>query len=325
MTDSTKNALALTPRTPDLATLAPLVERAQAYAESAKASATVRAYERDWMRFEAWCATTRARSLPARPATVGVYLAFLADNGKRVSTIERALAAIAHAHRAHGEEWTKGERAIREVLCGIRRRVGVALRKKAPIVDADLRAVVGALPVGLIGVRDRALLTLAWCGAFRRSEVVALKVKDVTFSSEGVIVTLRRSKTDQEGHGAEKGIPFASDPNVCPVRALRAWLDIGAIRDGSIFRAVSRGERVGAALGDRAVARIVKRAAKRAGLDPDRYAGHSLRSGFATTAAMKGRSLDAIMRQTGHRSERVARGYIRHATLFVDNAAKDLL
>ena len=325
MTDATKNALALTPPTPDLATLAPLVERAQAYAESAKASATVRAYERDWMRFEAWCTTTRARSLPARPATVGVYLAFLADSGKRASTIERALAAIAHAHRAHGEEWTKGARAIREVLGGIRRRLGVAPRKKAPIVDADLRALVGALPTGLIGVRDRALLTLAWSGAFRRSEVVALKVRDVTFSSEGVIVTLRRSKTDQEGHGTERGIPFASDPNVCPVRALRAWLDVGAIGDGSIFRAVSRGGRVGAALGDRAVARIVKRAAKRAGLDSDRFAGHSLRSGFATTAAMKGRSLDAIMRQTGHRSERVARGYIRHATLFVDNAASGLL
>jgi integrase len=220
----------------------------------------------------------------------------------------------------------KGATAIREVLAGIRRRLGVAPKKKAPIVDQELRSLVKALPKGTIGVRDRALLLVCWFGAFRRSEVVALDVNDVTFTASGLIVLLRRSKTDQEGHGIEKGLPFARDAELCPVRAVRSWLDLAQVEDGPLFLPVNRGGRIGGKrLSDKAVARIVKRRAADAGLDETILAGHSLRAGFATTAAMKGKTLDAIMKQTGHRSERVARGYIRHASLFIDNAAVDLV
>jgi integrase len=326
MTHPTKTTLAVVPTTPDLAALAPLVDRAQGYASDARASQTLRAYARDWRAFVAWCAGKGIASLPSTPAAVAVYLATLADAGKRVPTIDRALAAIAHAHRSSGHEWRKGAPAITEVLSGIRRRIGVAQRKMTPIVDADLRALVGSLSTHAIGVRDRALITLGWFGAFRRSEIVALTVSDVTFTHEGLIVALRRSKTDQEGRGLEKGIPYAGDAALCPVRALRAWLDIAQISDGALFRSVNRGGAVGVkGLSDKAVSRIVKRAATAAGLDAKKFAGHSLRAGFATAAAMKGKSLDAIMRQTGHRSERVARGYIRHATLFIDNAASGLV
>ncbi len=210
-------------------------------------------------------------------------------------------------------------------MAGIRRRNGTAPTQKAPVVDQELAALVGTLDDSLRGLRDRALLTMGWFGAFRRSELVALEVADVKKEREGLVVILRRSKRDQEGRGAEKGIPYASNPALCPVRALAAWLEAARIESGPLFRGVDQlGRLATEALSDRSVARIVQRAAEAAGLDPATVAGHSLRAGVATTAAKKGKSLDAIMRQTLHKSEQVARGYIRHAKLFDDNAAVGL-
>ncbi len=327
MTPSTPSTLAVVVSETALSTEhAHLVDRARSYAEGSKATSTRRLYAGDFAAFQSWGRANGIPTLPAAPAAIAAYLAALADQGKAVSTIERALAGIAHAHRTSGHEWRKGEAAITEVLKGIRRRLGVAVSKKAPVGDGELAALVATLGVDLAGLRDRALLTLGWFAALRRSELVALAVGDVRFTTEGAIVTVRRSKTDQEGQGFEKGIPYASSPALCPVRALRAWLEAAAVTTGAIFRSVDRHGNVGAeALGDRTVARIVQRAALAAGLDASTFGGHSLRAGFATTAAKKGKSLDAIMRQTGHRSERVARGYIRHATLFADNAAVGLV
>lgn len=302
-----------------------LFKAAIGYAADASAPSTRKAYKRDAEAFARWCTAKGLAPLPADPASVGVYLAHLADLGRRVTTIERALAAIAAWQRAHGHAWPKGHPAVRDVMRGIRRRVGVAPACKAPIVGTDLARMVAVLGIDLAGIRDRALLTLGWFGALRRSELVALDVNDVRFVSEGAIVTLRRSKTDQEGRGAERGIPFASNVAACPVRALRAWLDAARLTDGPLFHAVDRyGRASEQRMADRTVARIVQRVAQLAGISAD-VAGHSLRAGFATTAAADGKDLDAIMRQTGHRSERVARGYIRHATLFTVNAATGLL
>jgi len=309
-----------------LAELEPLVERAREYAAASLAANTRGAYAADWKTFSQWCAQKGLASLPAPPAVVSTYLAHLADAGRRVSTIERALSGIAHAQRAAGLDWSRSELPIPTVLAGIRRRLGVSPSKKAPLGDQDLRALVGTLGVDLIGLRDRALLTLGWFTAARRSEIVALRVQDVAFVREGLRLTLRRSKTDQEGRGLEKGVPYAGDPAACPVRALRAWLDAARLETGPIFRAViGKGEIAEHALHAQEVARIVKRGAARLGLPPASFGGHSLRAGFITTAARKGKSLDAIMRQSGHRSERVARGYIQHATLFDDNAAAGLI
>jgi site-specific recombinase XerD len=307
-------------------TLEELVALANDYAADVHAKATRRAYLSDFRAFEAWCGRRGLSALPATAGTVAVYLAALANDGKRPSTIQRALAGIAHEHRARGALWPRGASSIGQVMSGIRRRHGTAPAQKAPLGDDDLAALVGTLGEGLRGHRDRALLTLGWMGAFRRSELVALCVEDVTRVPEGLVVRVRQSKGDPEGRGGEKGIPCSSRESLCAVRALSAWLEAAAITSGPVFRAVDRFGRVHeGALGDGSVARIVQRAAAAAGLDPTTVAGHSLRAGFATTAAKNGKSLDAIMRQTLHRSERVARSYVRHAGVFDDNAGFGLL
>ena len=311
---------------PSPADLASLVERAKEYAADARANSTRKAYESDFRAFEQWCSVQGLVAMPASPAAVAVYLTHLADGGRKVATIERALTGIVHAHRSRGVDWPRAHPAIANVMAGIRRHVGTAPAQKAPVVDELLAAMLSTLDEDLRGHRDRALLTLGWSGAFRRSELVALTVADVARSSDGLIVTVRRSKGDQEGRGAEKGIPYASRAALCAVRSLDTWLGAAAITEGPLFRYIDRHGRVHAeALSDRSVARIVQRTAERAGLDPATVGGHSLRAGFATTAAKRGKSLDAIMRQTLHKSERVARTYIRHAKLFDDNAAVGLL
>ena len=178
------------------------------------------------------------------------------------------------------------------------------------------------LPDRLLGVRDRALLLVGFAGAFRRSELVSLNVRDLKFTNDGLTVTLRRSKTDQEGSGRKVGIPYGSSPETCPVRSLRAWLEASGIESGPVFRPINRhGQIRPSRLSDRAVALIVKRAAEAAGKDPAEFAGHSLRSGLATAAAIGGASERAIMKQTGHRSTAMVRRYIRDGSLFRENAA----
>jgi site-specific recombinase XerD len=321
MTDRT--ALTLVPPSPaPLARVEELVERARGYAANARAGSTREKYVRDFAAFEVWCASMGFEALPARPGTIALYLTELVGRGRKPSTLDRKLAAIAHAHRAKGLAWTR-DPGVSAVRSGIRRDVGVAPEQKSPVVVEELAMLLGVLGGGkLAELRDRSLLTMGFFGAFRRSELVALNVVDIERSREGLTVKVRRSKGDQEGEGAEKGIPYASNPAMCPVRALEAWLAAAAIAEGPLFRCVDRHGRVHVdALSDRSVARIVQRTATLAGLDAEKLAGHSLRAGFATSAARKGKSLDAIMRQTLHKSPKVARGYIRHAQVFDDNAA----
>ena len=310
-----------------LVSLAPLVASTQAYLDAARSSSTRRGYAADMARWESWAREHGASPLPADPAIVAVYLAALADAGKKPSTIARAVAAIGAAHGEAGLTWHRGHPAVAQVMSGIRRKLGTAPAAKAPLEGEALRLLVATLDTStLAGARDRALLVLGWHGAFRRSELVALDLGDVKQTPSGLVVTVRRGKTDQEGRGLAKGLPPAADPNVCPVRALAAWLAASGIERGPLLRAVDRHGHLSAErLSDRSVARIVQRAARAAGIDPASLAGHSLRSGFATTAARRGKSLDAIMRTTGHRSERVARSYVRLASLFDANAGTGLL
>jgi len=302
-----------------------LVASARNYATQAKSERTRRTYASLWQGFVQWCDEHGLAVLPAAPATVALYLTARADEGRKVATIELDLAAICQAHKAHKYESPRGTPEVRAVLAGIRRVKGVAQVKKAPVLVSDLRRMVATLPKGILGVRDHALLLLGFAGAFRRSELVALEVGDVAFASDGLEVTLRRSKTDQEGAGQKIGIPFGSDPATCPVRALRAWLDRGQITEGLIFRNVNRHGRVGSALTAHSVARTVKRAAAAAGLDPKSFAGHSLRSGLVTSAVRAGKNDRVIMKQTRHKSIAVMRGYVRDAeSLFEENAASGI-
>src|SRR3989442_4717742 len=196
---------------------------------------------------------------------------------------------------------------------------GTAQVGKAPVVVDELRRMVDALPGSTLGVRDRALLLLGFAGAFRRSELVGLDVGDVRQTADGLVVTVRRSKTDQEGAGREVGIPFGSTPATCPVRAVRAWLKARAIAGPALFCRIDKhGRQLPGRLGDRAVARVVQRTARAAGLDADAYAGHSLRAGLATSAAAADVPERVIAEQTGHRSMAV----LRPAAVLADTTAQ---
>jgi site-specific recombinase XerD len=306
----------------DAAPLAAPMDAAQKYAEASRAESTARAYRSDWKHFTTWCEGTHRAPLPAEPATVAAYVAGLAESGKKPATIARRLASISQAHQLAGFDSPSRTEMVRSVMKGIRRTHGTAQRQAAPATTQVIKAMVEHLPGTLGGKRDRALILLGFAGAFRRSELVSGRVEDVQFTAEGLVFTLRHSKTDQERQGTRKGIPYGSNPNTCPVRALRAWLDAASITSGPIFRAVDRWGRVSpTALSDRAVADIVKRCAAAAGFKADDFSGHSLRAGLATSAAAAGVMDRDIMKQTGHKSDRVLRRYIRDGSLFRDNAA----
>jgi integrase len=303
-----------------------LVEAARGFASAARADSTRRAYRRQWAAFAAWCEGRGFTALPAAPEAVALYLADRAGAGWKVAGLAQALAAVSVAHVAAGHPSPRGAAPVRDVMAGIRRTLGTAQRQVAPLLRPQIRAIVEALPATLKGQRDRALLLVGFFGAFRRSELVGLGVEDLRFTPEGLEVTLRRSKTDQEGAGHTKALPYAANPSLCPVRALRAWLDAAGIKGGPLFREVNRhGQVSAAALSGRSVARIIKATAAAAGLEAAEFSGHSLRAGFATQAAQAGRSERAIQRQTGHRSLTILRRYIRDASLWMDNAAGGLL
>jgi integrase len=214
---------------------------------------------------------------------------------------------------------------VRNTMKGIRRTLGTAPVQKAPALTDDIRAMVGATDAGLIGVRDRALILLGFAGAFRRSELVGLDLEDCLFGKDGLTITLRRSKVDQEAVGRKIGIPYGSNPETCPVRNVQVWIEQTAITSGPLFRSLNRHGRVQALrLAGLDVARILKKLAERAGLDAAHYAGHSLRAGHATTAAIAGASERSIMNQTGHRSVQMVRRYIREGSLFRENSGGKL-
>lgn len=299
-----------------------LDEKAHDYISKAKAPNTLKAYRSDWADFVTWCGFRGLRSLPADPATVALYLTALVEAGRHVSTLGRRISSISQAHKAAGFESPAGSAPVKAVMSGIRRVHGSAQKGKAPVLTDDIHRMVDTLPGSPLGARDRALLLVGFAGAFRRSELVSLDVGDVEFRAEGLMVTLRRSKTDQEGAGREIAVPYGSNPDTCPVRALRAWLDASGISSGALFRAIDRhGNLQPGRLSDKAVALVVKRCAEKAGLDASRFAGHSLRSGLATAAAQAGASERSIMEQTGHKSLQMVRRYIRRGSLFRDNAA----
>jgi len=298
-----------------------LAEEALGYAAASRSVRTREAYAVDWAHFEAWALARGLQPMPAEPATLVVYLTDLARTYKP-STITRRLASISVAHQTKGLPSPTADPRVRAVSRGIRRTLGVAPREAAPAVIGEIRRMIAHLPRSTAGARDRALLLVGFASALRRSELVSLDVADLDQRDEGLVLHIRRSKTDQEAAGRLTALPRGRDPETCPVGALQRWLDLAEITDGAVFRSVDRHGNVSdQRLSDRAVSLIVKRAAEAAGLDPARYSGHSLRAGFATTAAANGASERAIANQTGHKSMDVLRRYVRHGSVFIDNAA----
>jgi len=279
-------------------------------------------FEADFDHFTRWCEAHQAIALPAEAATVARYLTDI-HSDYRVATLTRRIAAISVVHQRHGLASPTREPVVREVMRGIRRSLGTAQAQVEPLLVADLRRILAHLPEDLPGTRDRALLLVGFAGALRRSELVALDVTDLADAHDGIILTVRRSKTDQEAAGRQVALPYGAD--TCPVAALRTWLERAAITDGAVFRPVNRHRTVSPdRLSDRAVALVVKRRAQAAGLDPTRLSGHSLRAGHATTAAANGATERQIANQTGHRSMEVLRRYIRQGTIFNDNGTRFL-
>jgi len=303
-----------------------LVDATRRFANNTKATNTKKAYHSDWSAFNTWCAEHGFSELPALPEAVALYVSHLATSGKKVATITRALVSISQAHKMAGHQSPTSSAEVLEIMKGIRRTLSIAQTQKSAVEVPNLRAMVQELGEDLLATRDRAILLVGFAGAFRRSELIGLNVADVEFTNDGLVITLQRSKTDQEGHGRRVGIPYGGSPLTCPVRALRAWLTAANITEGPVFRAVGRWNQVGRRrLNDRAVARLVKKYTSLIGLDSSCYSGHSLRSGFATSAARAGKSERSIMAQTGHRSVAMVRRYIRSGSLFTDNAAAGLL
>lgn len=303
------------------AELAELGLDAKAYIDRAKSANTRRGYRADWEDFSSWCRKYRRASLPASPETVALYLA---DRSRthRVSTLGRRLTTIAEAHKAAGLDSPNGHAQVRFVWAGIRREKGHAQTHAKPALIRHIRAMVRLLPDSTLGTRDRALLLLGFAGAMRRSELVGLDVAHVAESDEGLVLLVRRSKTDQNGIGRRIGIPSGKHPDTCPVRAIRAWLERSGVNEGPLFRPVNKHGHVGSArLSDRAVAEIVKRSLVAAGVSPRNYSGHSLRAGLITQAAMEGVAERSIQDQSGHKSLVVLRRYIRDGSLFRENAA----
>lgn len=299
--------------------IAELTAAAREYAAASRAPATRKAYRSDWAHFEAWATAQDLNALPALPGTVALYLTAHAKL-LRPETLCRRLVAIGQVHQAAGQPDPTQDATVRAVLGGVRRCHGVPAVRKAPLMVEDLRRVLASINrETLSGARDAALLLLGFATALRRGELVALTVADLEFTSKGLVVLVRRSKTDQEAVGRPIAVPFGRDKATCPVSAVRAWLDMAAILGGAIFRAVDQHGHIGKALSDRSVASVIKRRVEPIGLDPMRFGGHSLRAGFATSAAAARVEERDIAKVTGHRSIAVLRLYVRDGQLWNQN------
>lgn len=303
-------------------------EHARELQRSSRAASTERGYASDWRDFTEWCQAEELTPVPATPETVATYLAAMEEAGARPATLRRRLSGIAAGHERAGVTSPTSAELVRRTMSNIRRELGSASQGKAAILTEDIAAMVAAIPLSSNrGLQERAVLLLGFAGGFRRSELVALNLGDITELPDGLRVTIRRSKTDQEGRGRVLGIPRGVDPRLCPVRAVEEWrragLESSSGEQEPLFHSISRYDDVQPSrLSDRGVARTVQRAARRAGLDSHDYAGHSLRSGLVTSAKRGGATDQSVMRQTGHRKREMIDRYTREVDLFIDNAAR---
>lgn len=304
-----------------------LIQKAKTFVAAAKSPATIKAYRDDWNDFESWCRLHKLPSLPSTPETVALYIADRAST-LASGTITRRLTSITKAHQAAGftdSPATTRHFIVGETLKGIRRAIGTAQHGKDPLLSADIRKIVAARRKDLLGLRDCALTLVGFAGDFRRSELAGINWHDLKFTADGVVVTIRKSKTDEEGGGREVGLPFGTRRGTCPVRALRAWLAAAKTNDGPAFRSVGRyGHVARRSLHKDSIGKLLKRAAARAHLKVDALSGHSLRAGCVTQAAMNGVRVFVIMRQTGHKTVETLRRYIRTGEMFRENAAAGL-
>ena len=277
-----------------------------------KADNTIRAYKSDFKDFSMFCAKNGFSSLPTEPKIISLYITYL-SSGRKISTLKRRIASISVVHRLRGHYIDTKHPIIIENLMGIRRKTGSFQKSKKPILINELKQIIKAIDTtsknkGRV-LRDKAIILTGFSGGFRRSELVSIDYNDLEFVSEGVKIFIKRSKTDQSGEGMIKALPYFDNKEFCPVTFLKKWLDISKIRNGLIFN-----------ISDKSVALLIKKYASVAGLDSEKYSGHSLRSGFATVSAEFGADERSIMAMTGHKTTQMVRRYIQEANLFKNKA-----
>ena len=277
-----------------------------------KAANTIRAYKSDFKDFSRFCTKNGFKYLPTEPKIISLYLTYL-SSGSKMSTLKRRIASISVLHRLKGYYIDTKHPIIIENLMGIRRKTGSFQKSKKPILINELKQIIKAIDATNKNkervLRDKAIILTGFSGGFRRSELVSIDYNDLEFVSEGVKIFIKRSKTDQSGEGMIKALPYFENKEFCPVTFLKKWLDISKIRNGLIFN-----------ISDKSVALLIKKYASVAGLDSEKYSGHSLRSGFATVSAEFGADERSIMAMTGHKTTQMVRRYIQEANLFKNNA-----
>ena len=279
---------------------------------NSKSANTLRAYQADFKDFSAFCAKNGLSSIPTEPKILSLYLTHLSATSK-FSTLKRRIASISVIHKIKGHYLDIKHPLIMENLHGIKRIKGSNQKAKKPILINDLKLIINAVHQANQSenkkIRDKAIILIGFSGGFRRSELVNIEYEDVEFVKEGVKIFIKRSKTDQSGEGMVKAIPYFNNNYYCPVLSLKEWTDVTEIKSGKIFD-----------ISDKSVALIIKKYASLSGLDPSKYGGHSLRSGFATSAAESGAEERNIMAMTGHKTTQMVRRYIQEANLFKNNA-----
>ena len=293
--------------------------------QSSKARNTIRAYKSDFSDFGLFCAQNGFKSLPSEPKVVSLYLTHLSTKDAKMSTLKRRLVSIGVIHKLKGHYLDTKHPAIIENIMGIKRRKGSFQKAKKPILINSLKKLINAIDQQkkeeIKKLRDRSIILIGFSGGFRRNEIVSLDYDDLDFVPEGLKLSIRRSKTDQFGEGFTKALPYFDSSQYCPVVSLKKLLDLSKIRSGPVFRRFSKGSKLSEnRLTDQTVALLIKEYLNLAGIDSENFSGHSLRSGFATSAAESGVEERNIMAMTGHKSTEMVRRYIKEANLFRNNA-----
>ena len=290
-----------------------------------KANNTIRAYKSDFNDFNIFCNQNGFNPLPTNPKIVSLYLTNLSKNDVKMSTLKRRLVSIGVIHKLKGHYLDTKHPSIIENIMGIRRRKGSIQKGKKPLLINNLKQVINVIDEQkkeeIKKIRDRSIILIGFSGGFRRNEIVSLDYEDLDFVQEGLKINLKRSKTDQFGEGLVKGLPYFENSKYCPVVSINEWIKISKIKTGALFRRFIKGSKLSKnRLTDQTVALLIKEYLKLAGIENTNYSGHSLRSGFATSAAEAGAEERSIMAMTGHKSTEMVRRYIRDANLFNNNA-----
>ena len=293
--------------------------------KNSKAMNTIRAYKSDFNDFALFCAKNGFKPLPSEPKIVSLYLTHLSTKDAKMSTLKRRLVSIGVIHRLKGHYLDTKHPSIIENIMGIKRRKGSLQKGKKPILINHLREIIKVIDEqkkeSIKKLRDRSIILIGFSGGFRRNEIVSLDYDDLDFVTEGLKINLKRSKTDQYGEGSIKGLPYFDNSKYCPVVTIKNWIETSKINSGPLFRRFTKGSNLSKnRLTDQSVALIIKNYLQLAGIDSKNYSGHSLRSGFATTAAESGAEERTIMAMTGHKSPEMVRRYIKEANIFKNNA-----